>query len=136
LSQARQRWGTAADGFLTLFADKLILPGIADTRTLETISTALGEYDRRVISHTNASGGLVSSLVSGGTRVAPGPTTTTSTQRTRVLSPGEVANVPAGRVLHLDGVAWELLTLTPVHASEPWRTLSSTIAPAPTTASA
>ena len=35
LSQARQRWGTQADGFLTLFGTKLILPGIADTRTLE-----------------------------------------------------------------------------------------------------
>jgi type IV secretion system protein VirD4 len=34
LSQARTRWGTdAADGFLSLFQSKLILNGIADTRT-------------------------------------------------------------------------------------------------------
>ena len=36
-----------ADGFLTLFGTKLILPGIADTRTLDAISTMLGEYDRQ-----------------------------------------------------------------------------------------
>ena len=30
LSQARVRWGTAADGFLTLFGAKLLLPGIAE----------------------------------------------------------------------------------------------------------
>jgi hypothetical protein len=38
-----------------------------------------------------------------------------STQRTRVLSPGEIANIPAGHALHLDGVRWELVTLTPIH---------------------
>jgi hypothetical protein len=40
-----------------------------------------------------------------------------------VLSPGEVANVPAGHGLHLDGLAWELLTLTPARLTEPWKTL-------------
>ena len=39
-----------------------------------------------------------------------------STQRNRVLSPGEVANIPGGKALHLDGVRWELVTLTAVHA--------------------
>ena len=52
LSQARARWGKAADGFLTLFGTKLILPGIADTTTLEAVSTMLGEYDRQVISRS------------------------------------------------------------------------------------
>jgi len=41
LSQARMRWGEAAEGFLTLFGAKVILPGIADYRTLALIS-ALG----------------------------------------------------------------------------------------------
>ncbi|MGH2843491.1 MAG: type IV secretory system conjugative DNA transfer family protein [Solirubrobacteraceae bacterium] len=106
LSQARARWGTIADGFLTLFGSKLILPGVADQRTLETISVALGEYDRRVVTESRANvPGLWATQKS----------TSHSTQRTRVLSPGEVANIPAGRALHLDGVRWELLTLTPVH---------------------
>jgi hypothetical protein len=50
-------------------------------------------------------------------------TRTVSTQRTRILSPGEVANIPAGKGLHLDGLAWELVTLTPAHATEPWKTV-------------
>jgi type IV secretory pathway TraG/TraD family ATPase VirD4 len=113
LSQARARWGQAADGFLTLFGTKVILPGIADTRSLEAISTALGEYDRQMISTSTAR-----------TReLLPSRGRTISTQRTRVLSPGEIANIPAGRALHLDGLRWQLLTLTPAHSAEPWRTL-------------
>ena len=97
-----------ADGFLTLFGTKLILPGVADQRTLETISTALGEYDRKVVTETQGAG----PESAGRTQRS----FSHSTQRTRVLSPGEVANIPAGHALHLDGVRWELVTLTPVHA--------------------
>ncbi len=38
---------------------------------------------------------------------------TYSTQRQRVLSPGQISNIAAGKALHLDGVRWQLLTLTP-----------------------
>jgi type IV secretion system protein VirD4 len=115
LSQARARWGTAADGFLTLFGTKLILPGVADQRTLEALSIALGDYDRRVASHTRRppTHGWF-----------PETSHTVSTQRQRVLSPGEIANIPAGHALHLRGVAWELLTLTPTHRCQPWRALT------------
>ena len=75
----------------------------------------LGEYDRQVVSHTR-------------TRV-PGHgvqrAKTRSTLRTPVMSPGEIAGIPAGRALHLDGVSSEVLTLTPAHRSEPWRTLTA-----------
>jgi type IV secretory pathway TraG/TraD family ATPase VirD4 len=120
LSQARARWGAAADGFLTLFGTKLILPGIADTRTLESISVMLGEYDRRMVSTSRAGGGLSAIL---GPSPGPSRTRTESTQRTRVLSPGEISNIPKGRALHLDGTEWELLTQTPAHTSEPWKTI-------------
>jgi hypothetical protein len=80
------------------------------------ISDNLGEYDRQVISHTSDA-----NLLSD-----PGKKTrTVSTQRTRVLSPGEIAGIPAGRALHLDGTRWELLTLTAAHRDEPWRTLTT-----------
>jgi type IV secretion system protein VirD4 len=125
LSQARARWGAAADGFLTLFGTKLILPGIADHKTLDTISTALGEYDRRVVSHTTPQISLLSNLLSSSKHPRPHNSTTTSTQRTRRLSPGEIAGIPAGNALHLDGLAWELVTLTPAHVVEPWRTLTT-----------
>jgi type IV secretion system protein VirD4 len=129
LSQARARWGAAADGFLTLFGTKLILPGIADHKTLDTISTALGEYDRRVVSHTTPQVSFMSNLLSGSKHPRPHNSTTASTQRTRRLSPGEIAGIPAGNALHLDGLAWELVALTPAHIVEPWRTLTAPAAP-------
>jgi type IV secretion system protein VirD4 len=121
LSQARQRWGAAADGFLTLFGTKLILPGIADTKTLESVSTMLGEYDRQMISHSKPQPSFLQGLAGQPT---PHRSKTYSTQRTRVMSPGEIANIPTGRGLHLDGVQGELITLTPAHTKEPWRTLT------------
>ncbi|MDE3203407.1 MAG: type IV secretory system conjugative DNA transfer family protein [Acidobacteriota bacterium] len=45
LSQARSRWGVAAEGFLSLFGAKLVLPGIADLQTLELVSRLGGEID-------------------------------------------------------------------------------------------
>ena len=125
LAQARQRWGAQADGFLTLFGTKLILPGIADAKTLDAISQMLGEYDRQVISHTKPTAGTLAAAILNPQGNSPQRSTTTSTQRTRVLSRGEIANIPAGRALHLDGVRWELITLTPAHSSEPWRTLTT-----------
>ncbi len=125
LSQARVRWGHAADGFLTLFGTKLILPGIADPKTLEAISLALGEYDRQMVSTTTPRGGFGSFLAgtpaSGTSRAEQSPR-----HRERVLSPGEIAGIPAGKALHLDGVRWELLTLTPAFQAEPWKTISRT----------
>ncbi len=45
LSQARSRWGPAADGFLSLFGTKVVLPGVGDRRTLEAISLLAGDHD-------------------------------------------------------------------------------------------
>ena len=42
LSQARSRWGNTADGFLSLFPTTVVLPGIADRDTLETIERLAG----------------------------------------------------------------------------------------------
>ena len=42
LSQARSRWGGAADGFLSLFPTAVILPGIADRPTLEMLRHLAG----------------------------------------------------------------------------------------------
>ena len=43
LSQARTRWGSATDGFPTLFQHKVLLGGVADRTTLENLSAVLGE---------------------------------------------------------------------------------------------
>ena len=45
LSQARQRWGPAADGFASLFGTKVVLPGIGELTTLDLVSRLAGEVD-------------------------------------------------------------------------------------------
>jgi type IV secretory pathway TraG/TraD family ATPase VirD4 len=121
LSQARERWGdAAADGFLSLFQTKLILSGIGDSRTLDAISLALGEFDRQLVSHS-----LGRSRQDG---LFPPPGTSTEsvtyhTQRQRTLPPGDVARLPSGRGLVLQGTRWSLVRLTPWFKTEPWVTV-------------
>lgn len=110
LSQARQRWGEAAEGFLSLFQTKLILGGIADSRTLESISLALGEYDRRMVSHSIGRSRSERLLPTPGTR---SESVTYSTARQRTLAPGDVARLPAGRALLLRGTHWQLVRTNP-----------------------
>ena len=45
LSQARARWGQAADGFLSLFGTTVVFPGIADTATLRDLSALAGDRE-------------------------------------------------------------------------------------------
>jgi type IV secretory pathway TraG/TraD family ATPase VirD4 len=91
LSQARQRWGRAADGFLSLFGTKLVLPGIGDLGTLDLVSRLGGEIDvpARSVS-TNA-------WRWGATSV------TWSTQRQRRLPIDAVSHQPPGSALVLSG---------------------------------
>lgn len=118
LSQARTRWGQdAADGFLSLFQAKLILSGIADTRTLEAISIALGEYDRDMTSLSLGRSDPQEWLA----EPTHSDTVSYQTQRHRVLTPGEIAKLPAGRGLLLQGADWELIGLTKWYESEPWQ---------------
>ena len=48
LSQARGRWGEAADGFFSLFNTKVLFPGIADHRTLQLVSAMAGDEQVQV----------------------------------------------------------------------------------------
>ncbi|MDQ6945053.1 MAG: type IV secretory system conjugative DNA transfer family protein [Actinomycetota bacterium] len=110
LSQVRRRWGDAtADGFLSLFVNKAILANIADSRTLESLSLAFGEYDRQVSSYSQQD-----------QRFMPEGSTSWSLQRQRVLTPGDIANLPEGRVLFVRGVRWALVQMTPWYAINPW----------------
>jgi len=58
LSQARARWGQKADGFLSLFGTTVVLPGIGDVKTLETLSVLAGDHEvqTRSISARSCSG--------------------------------------------------------------------------------
>jgi type IV secretory pathway TraG/TraD family ATPase VirD4 len=88
LSQARARWGAAADGFLTLFTHKLMLPGIADFGTLRAISALAGDIDVPVRSVTRANALL--------SRQFPQRSTTWTTRRQPRLPPDAIATSPRG----------------------------------------
>ena len=115
LSQARARWGVAAEGFPTLFGAKVVLGGIGDVRTLEAISVVCGEVD-------------VPSRTTSGSWGASGRrqwTVTRATSRRRRLPVDELSRGRPGAALLLDGErppAW--MRLTPWHSAEPWPTVA------------
>jgi type IV secretory pathway TraG/TraD family ATPase VirD4 len=129
LSQARSRWGQdAADGFLSLFQTKLILNGIGDTRTLDAISLALGEYDRQLASHTVSQSKPDKFFAT----YTDSESVTYHTQRHRTLNPGDIARLPPGQALLLQGTHWGVLRLTPWHRTQPWTTAAGAEAVAAT----
>ncbi len=71
LSQARARWGGAAEGFFSLFGTTVVLPGIGDVRTLEALSALAGEEEVRTrsvsapVPSPGGVGAVVSRLVLG-----------------------------------------------------------------------
>jgi type IV secretory pathway TraG/TraD family ATPase VirD4 len=115
LSQARARWGTAADGFLSLFGVKVVLPGIGDVRTLELVSQLAGEHDVPVRS--------VSRRPWWAGR-AGGPTVSWTTRRQPRLAVPEVAQLSPGTAVLINGSqapAW--LRLTPWFLTGPFAPL-------------
>ncbi|HUY22975.1 MAG TPA: type IV secretory system conjugative DNA transfer family protein [Acidimicrobiales bacterium] len=131
LSQARGRWGTAADGFLSLFGTTVVLPGIGDVRTLEAMSALAGEEEVRTRSvsipqaQPRGLGRALARVVLGprGQRTEHVPTTTTSTVMRRRLPVDAVARGEQGMALVVDErnrMGW--VRLTPWFTTEPWRT--------------
>jgi type IV secretion system protein VirD4 len=102
LSQARVRWGTAAEGFLSLFPTTVVLPGIADRSTLEQLSVLSGRHD------------VASTSVSKGRR--GGDVVTRSFVERPRLAPDVIARGRRGHGLVLDSgkrLGW--VGLTPAH---------------------
>lgn len=109
LSQARARWGRAAEGFLTLFPEKLVLSGMADRDTAEMLSRMSGEYDRMTIGVSAP--GRTRSRRGGTSRSEPGYSY--NSHRTAVLSVADITGIPPGRGLYWSPRGWELLTISP-----------------------
>jgi type IV secretion system protein VirD4 len=121
LSQARNRWGTdMAEGFMSLFQTKAVLSGIGDSKTLESISLALGEYDRKVVSCSLGTSETDKWLDPHGYNES----VSYQTQRQRVLTPGEIAKLPPGHGLLLQGADWQLIALSRWYEREPWRAVA------------
>ncbi len=118
LSQARIRWGQAADGFLSLFGTTVVLRGIADTSTLRDISALAGD-------HEVAATRLAVPSTDGDAFGPPSP----SDRAGRPGSPstpwrGEFRAVPSSS----DRTRrWDEVNSTPSHEHSPWREL---VAPA------
>ena len=104
LSQARHRWGSQADGFLTLFATTVLMPGVADRATLETVTLLSGKVDRPQYSFSHGR--------QGGQR-------TTSTRPLPLLPENVIAHGRTGHALVLRATHPAWLRLTPWH-STPW----------------
>jgi type IV secretory pathway TraG/TraD family ATPase VirD4 len=120
LSQARARWGTAADGFFSLFGAKVVLPGIGDLRTLDTVSRLAGQGDAAVRS-VNAS-----AWWSG----RPSASTTWSTRRQERLPVDQVHSLTPGTAIVVSQARPpQLAYLTPWWAYPPF--LESRAAPPP-----
>jgi type IV secretion system protein VirD4 len=117
LSQARGRWGSAADGFLTLFGSTVVFPGIADVGTLRNLSALAGDHEvaTTTVGH------------SVGERGRLRPSSTVSTVRLPRLPVDVLARGTPGSALVLgaDRVFGSVI-LTPAHASSPWRELTAT----------
>jgi len=121
LSQARSRWGPEADGFLSLFPATLVLGGIADVRTLKSLSDLAGQRDDVIASHT------ISRDHAGRRSASRG----SSLRRSRIYDVDQIARGQVGRALLLDAAKQiGFVDLTVAHRDEPWRSLSARLGPA------
>ena len=93
LSQARSRWGRAAEGFFSLFGTKVLLGGIGDIPTLEAVSRLAGQMDVAVRSVTR------SAWWSG----RPQASTTFSWRRQPRLPVDKAHSLPPGSALVVSG---------------------------------
>lgn len=135
LSQARARWGAAADGFLSLFGTTVVLPGIGDVRTLEALSSLAGDEEVPAISVSrpgpDAARGLGAAVTrrllgaGRGRDVEARPTVMLSTRRQPRLPVDVLGRGSPGMAVVVDernNLGW--VGLTPWHAHEPWRTMA------------
>jgi type IV secretory pathway TraG/TraD family ATPase VirD4 len=115
LSQARERWGASADGFMSLFGTTVVLRGIADMETLRAVSVLAGEHEVASTSITRSVGAW------GRIR----PTASVAAARVARLTPDAVAQGVPGRAVVL-GPHKEVhsVALTPSHHHAPWRELT------------
>ena len=114
LSQARAKWGVAADGFFSLFGAKVVLPGIGDIKTLDAISILAGEIDVRTITTSNSR--RPRSLFHQ-------RSTSIGSRRQRRLPPDAIANRAGSAATLLLGSSVSTLALTPAYRDPLWREL-------------
>jgi type IV secretion system protein VirD4 len=115
LSQARRRFGVAAEGFLTLFGTKVVLAGMSDVRTLEALSTLAGQREVTVESRSY-------SRQPG--RLRRQRTRSMATRREPRLGVEHLATPPPGTATVFIGARAARVELTPHFSCSPWREAS------------
>jgi hypothetical protein len=124
LQMARARWDKAADAFLTLFGNIVILPGIRDDATLRAISTVIGKQWVTVTSEGTTQN---TGRDRQGRSSNEGYTYSSTEQQVDRLDPGAIAQ---GRVMEhphfvlgLTPDGWGWFFCTPYYSTPPWTQL-------------
>jgi type IV secretion system protein VirD4 len=120
LSRARERWGRAAEGFLTLFPTKVVLNGVVEPYTLDALSNAAGEYDRVMTSYSEST-----SYVGQYNIAVRQQNPSYSVNRQKVLHQGDIARLPPGKALVFEGAAWVLVNIRTHFADPVWRRVAA-----------
>jgi type IV secretion system protein VirD4 len=114
LTQARQLWEQQADGLLTLFQEKVVFGGIADTDTLERMSLLVGEQDVTVDSTSESQG-----------QFGPMRSVQQSKQRRRRLPVSAIGSQMDDTALAFHGAQFEHVIVFPYFRWTPWRELAA-----------
>ena len=123
-AQAKERWPSGADGFLTMATDLMILGGIREPALLGALSTAAGttrtaNLSTSATSMAGAGAGLGSLLGElggiggGGAGVSRGNSFATNLE-TRLLE-GDLAAIPTGQGILYTRGNWQPITLNPYY---------------------
>jgi type IV secretion system protein VirD4 len=115
LSQARARWGQAAEGFFTLFGTKVVLPGVADRRTLELISALGGDHEVLKTS--------ITTFVDEWGRIRP--TVTRGTEFRSALPIDAISKGRPGHALLIVGARMDEVRLVPSWRQAHWNALGA-----------
>jgi type IV secretion system protein VirD4 len=118
LSQARARWGDAAEGFFSLFNEKIVFPGIGDHRTLQLISALAG--DEEVLVRSVNTPHWATSFLDKRSAL---PTTSTSVTWRPRLSVADVATGRPGCALLIEGSTMGWVAAVPWWNHPLWSTV-------------
>ena len=120
LVQIATRYGQqVAEAFMSMFQTKLLFPGINDVKTLDAVSAVIGDYDRQVVSSSTGQSESDEWLSATGSNQS----FNYQTQRQRLVTPADIAQLPEGQALLLRGADHELIRLTRWWEMDPFATI-------------
>jgi type IV secretion system protein VirD4 len=120
LVQIATRYGQqVAEAFLSMFQTKCLFPGINDVKTLDAVSAVIGDYDRQVVSSSTGQSESEEWLSATGSNQS----FNYQTQRQRLVTPADIAQLQQGQALLLRGAEHELIRLTRWFEMDPFASI-------------